>query len=138
MDVVNHLMPKAEQLQALVAKGDDRPIAMVNLLKFRDKAQYKDGSDADMSGREAYMRYGREMSALVAAQGGRILFSGMVKSLVIGDVGDLWDVVAIMEYPSAAAFFRIATSPEVARIAHHREAGLAGQLLIETVAPGGG
>jgi hypothetical protein len=35
-----------------------------------------------------------------------------------------------MEYPSTAAFAKIATSPEVAKIGVHRAAGLAGQLLI--------
>ncbi len=40
----------------------------------------------------------------------------------------------IAEYPSRAAFHRIATSPEVQAIGVHREAGLAGQLLILTVA----
>ena len=37
-----------------------------------------------------------------------------------------------MEYPSRAAFQRIATLPEVQAIGVHREAGLEGQLLIMT------
>jgi len=40
--------------------------------------------------------------------------------------------VGIAEYPSRAEFHRIATSPEVEAIGVHREAGLAGQLLILT------
>jgi hypothetical protein len=46
----------------------------------------------------------------------------------------LWDAVAIAQYPSRAEFHRIATAPEVQAIGVHREAGLAGQLLIMTVA----
>ena len=42
----------------------------------------------------------------------------------------------IVEYPSRAEFFRIATSPEVQAIGIHREAGLAGQLLIPAIAHG--
>jgi hypothetical protein len=60
------------------------------------------------------------------------VFSGDVKQLVIGEVEELWDAVGIAEYPSRLEFHRIATSPEVQAIGIHREAGLAGQLLILT------
>ncbi len=106
---------------------------MVNLLKFRDKAQYADGRSEDIFGREAYMRYIAGMGPIIAAAGGRFVFSGDVKDLVIGEVEELWDAVGIAEYPSRAEFHRIATSPEVQAIAMHREAGLAGQLLILTI-----
>ena len=109
------------------------PISMVNLLEFREKAQYADGRPDDVSGREAYMRYIAEMRPIVEASGGRFLFSGDVEALVIGEVEELWDAVGIAEYPSRTEFHRIATSPEVQAIGVHREAGLAGQLLILTV-----
>jgi hypothetical protein len=41
--------------------------------------------------------------------------------------------VAVVEYPSLEAFVAIATAPEVAAFGVHRAAGLAGQLLIQTV-----
>jgi uncharacterized protein (DUF1330 family) len=134
MNVENAVYPKGEQLTDAIQKGSDGPIVMVNLLKFKDKAVYKDGRADDASGREAYERYGQEMLKFVTSQGGRVLFVGPVKSLVIGTVEELWDVVALVEYPSSAAFAKIAMSPEVAKIGVHREAGLAGQLLIQTVA----
>jgi uncharacterized protein (DUF1330 family) len=132
MQVVNHVYPAAKKILPLA--DDPRPerIAMVNLLKFHERAQYKDGRPDDISGQEAYMRYIAEMGPIVEAAGGRFLFSGDVKELVIGEVEELWDAVGIAEYPSRAAFFRIATSPEVMAIGVHREAGLAGQLLILT------
>jgi uncharacterized protein (DUF1330 family) len=71
------------------------------------------------------------MAPLVLAKGGKLRFSSKVDALVIGEVGELWDAVAIMEYPSRAAFVEIATSPEVQEIGRHRKAGLAGQLLIQ-------
>jgi uncharacterized protein (DUF1330 family) len=133
MNVVNHVYPNFEQLMPLANDPTPGPIAMVNLLRFRDKAEYADGRAEDVSGREAYMRYVAEMGPLVEAAGGRFLFSGEVKGLVIGEVEDLWDAVGIAEYPSRAAFHRIATSKDVLAIGVHREAGLAGQLLIMTV-----
>lgn len=129
MKVENAVYPKGEQLQPLMA-AKDGPIVMVNLLKFRPHAQYKDGRATSLSGREAYNLYAEKMVPFVTAKGGRIIFSSDVKSLVIGAVEEMWDVVALMEYPSSAAFAEIAMSPEVAGFGVHREAGLAGQLLI--------
>ena len=133
MKIVNHVYPTFDQLMPLARDATPGPIAMVNLLKFHDKARYQDGRPDDISGREAYMRYVAEMGPIVEAAGGRFLFSGDVQQLVIGEAEELWDAVGIAEYPSRAAFQRIATSPEVQAIGIHREAGLAGQLLILTV-----
>jgi uncharacterized protein (DUF1330 family) len=132
MKVENAVYPTAEGIRALGQDKSPTKIAMLNLLKFRDKAAYKDGRADNISGREAYMRYGNAMTKIVEREGGRILFTGKIAGLVIGEVEGLWDVAAIMEYPSRAAFQRIVTLPEVAEIGVHREAGLEGQLLIMT------
>ncbi len=133
MKVVNNLYPTAEQIRAIAADRGSGPIAMVNLLKFRARAAYPDGSDHDISGRAAFERYLERMRPIIEAEGGRFLFSGDVRGLVIGEVEELWDAIGIAEYPSAAVFHRIATSPAVQALSVHREAGLAGQLLIPTV-----
>lgn len=132
MQVTNQLYPTFEQLMPLAAADDPRPVAMLNLLRFRERAAYADGRAGDISGREAYMRYAVEMRTIVEANGGRFLFMGRTAALVVGQVDELWDDVGVVEYPSRAAFHRIATSPEVLAIGVHREAGLAGQLLIMT------
>ncbi len=134
MKVENAVYPKGEQLGAVVAKGSNGPIVMVNLLKFKDRSSYKDGRADDATGRAAYDRYAQEMLPFVQAHGGRVIFVGPVKSLVIGEVEEMWDAVALVEYPSSEAFVKIAMSPDVAKFGVHREAGLAGQLLIQTVA----
>jgi uncharacterized protein (DUF1330 family) len=106
---------------------------MVNLLKFRDKARYPDGRDPDLSGREAYDRYAREVVKLLHGVGGRVLFSGDVTFLTLGRAEELWDEVALAEYPNRAALLKMSMSEEWQAIAVHREAGLEGQLNIETV-----
>lgn len=133
MNVVNHVYPRFEQIMPLAQDATPGPIAMVNLLKFHEKAQYQDDRAGTVSGRAAYMRYIAEMGPIVEQAGGRFLFSGDVQALVIGEVDELWDAVGIAEYPSRAEFHRLATLPEVQAIGVHREAGLAGQLLIMTV-----
>jgi uncharacterized protein (DUF1330 family) len=70
------------------------------------------------------------MQNVITAGGGKVLFGGHIAALVIGDVADMWDTCILVEYPSAAAFAAIVTSPEVAEIGVHRAAGLEGQLLI--------
>jgi uncharacterized protein (DUF1330 family) len=132
MKVENAVYPTADGIQALARDTSSAKIAMLNLLKFREKAVYKDGRADDISGREAYQRYSNAMTKIVEREGGRILFAGRIAGVVIGEIEGAWDVAAIMEYPSRAAFQRIVTLPEVNEISVHREAGLEGQLLIMT------
>ncbi len=137
MKVTNQVHPTEEQSAAFFSAGDDGPMCMVNLLKFRDKAAYAEGSEPELSGREAYMRYGVAVQACFAAVGARSRFSGWVTDLQLGEVEELWDMVAIAEYPSRAAMLQMVQSPEYQAITRHRDAGLAGQLNIRTKAIGG-
>lgn len=132
MNVENQVYPSGEQAAAFFGGADDGPFVMVNLLRFKPKAEYADGSNAHLTGREAYAIYGVEVSKLVSALGGRVRYSGDVTGLMLGKVDDLWDAVALAEYPSLAAFQKMATSPDYHAIEHHRLAGLAGQLNIRT------
>lgn len=133
MQVENQVYPdRARQAAYDAAPAPDGPIVMVNLLKFRPTAQYRDGSDAHLTGRQAYQRYAVEVGKLVQRYEGRVVFVGDVTALQIGNVEDLWDEVALVEYPSRAAFHAMTEAPEWQAIATHREAGLAGQLNIET------
>jgi uncharacterized protein (DUF1330 family) len=130
MKVENALYPTTEQIETLRNDPSPKPIVMLNLLRFRARAQYPDGRKADLSGAQAYGIYADAMRKAVEREGGKFLFAGDVKYLAIGAVEDLWDIAALVQYPSAAAFVKIATSPEVAEIGVHRAAGLEGQLLI--------
>jgi uncharacterized protein (DUF1330 family) len=132
MQVENAVIPPMAQAMEFFGAPEDGPFIMVNLLKFRDRAGYEDGSDAHLTGREAYARYGVEVTRLEEALGGSMQYSGDVTGLMIGEVEDLWDMVALVEYPSLAAFRDMALSPAMQAIEHHRKAGLAGQLNIKT------
>jgi len=132
MEVTNAVYPPSDQFQAFFDVDEDGPFVMVNLLRFKDRAEYADDPSVQISGREAYELYGIEVSRLVEARGGRIVFSGDVTGIIVGEVDDLWDMVALAEYPSHASFMEMMLSPEWAAIEHHRVAGLAGQLNIRT------
>ena len=132
MKVENAVLPPMAQAMAFFGAPEDGPFVMVNLLKFKPQAEYADGSDAHLTGREAYARYGVEVTKLVEALGGAMHYSGEVTGLMVGEVENLWDMVALVEYPSLAAFRDMAMGSEMAAIEHHRKAGLAGQLNIKT------
>jgi uncharacterized protein (DUF1330 family) len=137
MNVVNQVMPDMQRAMEFFGGAEDGPFVMVNLLKFKPRAEYADGTDSHLTGAQAYARYGEEVRKLVEGLGGRIRYSGAVTGLMIGEVEELWDAVALAEYPSLAAFRDMAMSPAMHAIEHHRKAGLAGQLNIRTKASPG-
>jgi len=130
MNVSNAVTPTQEQLQNLLDSDFEGPVSMLNLLKFKERAEYADGRNSDLSGAEAYSLYGEKMAPFVISKGGRLVFGGRAEHLMLGEVDELWDTVAIMEYPSKEAFVEIVSAPEVGEFSVHRSAGLAGQLLI--------
>ncbi|MEO1661213.1 MAG: DUF1330 domain-containing protein [Pseudomonadota bacterium] len=136
MEVINEVIPSdPARLAQMQEKGPDGPIFMVNLLKFKDKADYADGRETDLTGRQAYQLYGMGVAGLLPEFGGRIFFMADVTFLSLGQVDELWDEVAIAAYPDRNALMRMSTSQEWLDLAVHREAGLAGQINIETVMP---
>jgi len=132
MNVENAVFPTSDQVASTFGAPENGPFVMVNLLKFKENADYESGEQ--VSGREAYMRYGAKVRLIVESLGGRMVYSGAVAGLMVGVVEDLWDAVALMEYPSRAAFMQMVQMPEYHEIEVHRKAGLAGQLNIETKA----
>ena len=132
MKVVNKVYPNKEQIKGFMEPVSEGPICMVNLLKFKDKAAYEDGRDTDLSGREAYALYEEGVKKLLQEIGGGIGFEGDVARLALGEVEELWDVVALAVWPSRGAMFEVMQSPEMQAISVHRSAGLAGQINIET------
>jgi uncharacterized protein (DUF1330 family) len=113
-------------------EGDlDTPIFMVNLLKFKDKAEYGDGRETEASGAEAYGIYGKEVQAHIEKVGGKRVFGGNVSRLMLGEVEELWDMVAIVMHPSRKAMLAMIQDAAYQASAIHRTAGLAGQLNIE-------
>ncbi len=122
-----------EQLKELMRPGPEGPIYMVNLLKFKDKAEYEDGRESNLSGREAYNLYGRAVSKIITSYGGKVIFVADVTFLSLGEVEELWDEVAIAMYPKRAKLVEMFMSKEWQEAAVHRTAGLKGQLNIETV-----
>ena len=133
----NALRPNPIQL-AEFALGDDDPILMVNLLKFKDKAEYEDGRATNLTGREAYEIYVTETREHLADVGAELILSGEVNGLLLGEVEELWDAFGVARYPSRKAMIAMARNPAYIESEKHRAAGLAGQLNIEVSEQGFG
>jgi uncharacterized protein (DUF1330 family) len=111
---------------------DAAPIVMLNLLKFRDFADYEEKGAARVTGRKAYERYSKAVVPLLWEVGGQLLWMGKARAGVIIPDDESWDEVVLVHYPSRAAFVRMVSSDAYQAIMHHRTAALADSRLIET------
>lgn len=135
MNAQNKVHHSDEQWAALAAMDVEGPVCMVNLLTFKEHAEYEDGRETSLSGMEAYGLYSQTMTELIRESGGKILHASQPLGMVVGEVDELWDAVAIVEYPSRQEFIALIESPQVQELHVHRTAGLAGQLNICTKVP---
>ncbi len=114
---INAMGPTPEQAQAFM-QLPDRPVVMVNLLKFRDGG----------AGAGDYAQYGRDVGKILQSIGAELIFSGACQTTFIG--GAEWDTIAMVRYPNARALLQMAQSEEYRAISGNRSSGLEGQMNI--------
>ena len=131
MKFENKVFPNDEQLNGFADNLEKGPIKLLNLIKLKKYAEYNDGRETNLTGLEAYTLYGKETQEHLKKVGAKVIFSGPVSRLMIGKIDELWDLVAIAEYPNRAAMLKMITDPEYLKSSEHREAALEGQLNIE-------
>ena len=137
MQVTNSVYPNEAQIRGFSDPGPTGPIYMLNLLRFWERAAYPAGRQSALSGEEAYAIYTRGVEKLLSQLGGSLVFAGDVERLMLGEVEELWDKVAIAMYRSRDSMFRMMQSPEMSEIGVNRAAWLASQLNIETAGASG-
>jgi len=123
--------PRQDQLQALTdiaGSPEDGPLIMLNLNRYRERAQYEGdppgGVNPDVTGREAYNRYGEVALGVLERVGGRVLWDAASAGTVIGGDSERYDEVIAVEYPNVAAFLGLAMDPAILEAMAHRSAGL--------------
>jgi len=106
-----------------------RPVVMVNLMRFRDRSL-----DGDGSGWDAYLRYSAVTVPMIKARGGTLLWTGEAKMVALGpETGHSWDYVALVYYPSVVAFIDMMTSADYENLSDpHRRNGCAEHAIIAT------
>ena len=123
--------PDQQQLAAIAARAggpDDGPVVMLNLNRYRERAAYsaapRDGASPDVSGREAYSRYGAVAVEVLGEVGARIIWHADAAETVIGGAEDVYDEVLAVWYPNRTAFLALATAEKIRPALADRIAGL--------------
>lgn len=116
-------------VRGLEAMEPGASVVMVNLMRFRERSL-----DGDGSGWDAYLRYSVLTVPMIKARGGTLLWTGDAKAVALGpEVGNQWDYLALVYYPSVAAFIDMMTSKDYeTRCDPHRTNGCAEHVIIAT------
>lgn len=129
----SYIDPSRDNFDRFKALPRDRPIHMLNLIKFKDVADYPEGHvkhGEGLSGREAYALYIDGFQALVAGSGAAMVWEAPIECVVTGPEGE-WDEAFVMGYPDAQSFFAMVKDEVYARdVLPHRTAAVADSRLI--------
>lgn len=131
--MVGYVDPTREAMAAFRALPADQPIAMINLLRFREAAAYPadhPNHAAALTGAEAYAAYGRAAAAPFARSGGSQIWLGRPELTLIGPADEAWDLAFIARYGTAESFLAMLHDPEYQQAVIHRQAAVADSRLI--------
>ena len=107
---------------ATTPADEDGPVYMVNLMKYREKADYTDGTELNISGREADDLYAPV--GPLAAIGASMVFLAEVDTQLLGDA-PMWDRIAVVRYPTGRSFIDMQSRTDFKEKHVHKEAGMA-------------
>lgn len=138
MTNVTYIDPSPANFQAFKDLPRDTPIQMLNLLLYRDVAEYPQGHEhagKGWTGREAYAEYGRTSGPIFQRVGGSIVWRGRFETMVTGPDVREWHDGFVAQYPNAGAFFEMIKDAEYQKAVVNRTAALIDSRLIR-FAPG--
>ena len=128
--------PTRDQVRNLRDHGSDGPVVMMNLLKFRETAEYPaEMAIAPCSGQEAYARYQHAFTVAVGAiSQAEILYEGPCEQVFIGQAeaeSADWDKLLLVRYPTRKHFLAMMADNSYRDALVHRYAGLERTVLIQ-------
>ncbi|HUO80016.1 MAG TPA: hypothetical protein VMU00_07720 [Steroidobacteraceae bacterium] len=129
-----YLEPTQQSGRAFVARGLAGRVVMLNLLRYRERADYSRSPELDpgkpLSGEAAYRLYMAHTLPYLERSGGRVLFFGRGGPFLIGPEGERWDAALLVEQASPAAFLAFAADAAYLAGLGHRTAALADSRLL--------
>lgn len=109
---------------------EDGPVWMVNLMSYRERADYGQGDDGGSSGREADDEYAPV--DVLRAIGAKVVFVADVESQLLG-TDPKWDRVAIVRYATRRSFIEMQSRPDFQEKHVHKDAGMASTIVMGCV-----
>ena len=129
-----YLEPTQDDGRRFVQRGLSGPVVMLNLLKFRDVADYSADPQlapaAPISGSQAFDRYVTHTLPFLRESGGEVLFLGEGGAFLIGPAEERWDRVMLIRQASVASFLSFASHEGYLAGLGHRTAALADSRLL--------
>lgn len=108
-----YLEPTQEAGRALFMRGVAGELVMLNLLRFREMADYSAdpalAPEQPITGAEAYTRYIAHTLPYLKESGGELLFLGEGGPFLIGPADERWDCAMLVRQSSLQAFMAFAS-----------------------------
>jgi hypothetical protein len=128
MDAPRYGTPNLEYFASFFERGDPGgPMWALNLMKYREVADYADGRETTLSGEEAddvYMPYGP-----LEAVGAGIVFAGPVVHQLAGD-DTTWDRIGVAQYPTRMAIVEMNSRKDFEELHVHKDAGMESTIVV--------
>lgn len=135
----SYIDPSPTNFQRFKNLPRDEPIHMLNLLRYRDLAEYPEGHEHHgngWSGERAYKEYGLTSSPIFRRVGGEIVWRGAFQTMVTGPEPDekVWHDGFVAQYPNSGAFFEMIKDPDYQLAVVNRTAALVDSRLMRFAA----
>src|SRR5690349_18711209 len=112
MEETIYLEPTQESGRDFVMRGIQGPVVMLNLLRFRQTADYSASPelspDTPISGADAFQRYIDHTLPYLRETGGDITFLGSGGAFLIGPPTERWDMAMLIRQASVESFIAFA------------------------------
>lgn len=122
---------------AFFSKKIDGEIIMLNLLRFRDVADYSHNPelmpDKPISGEEAYRKYIEHTQPFLEKSGGELILLGKGGNFLIGPQDEKWDMVMLVRQNSLKDFLAFSSNKEYLAGMGHRTAALEDSRLLPVI-----
>lgn len=135
------LEPTQQSAMALFERRIEGPVVMLNLLRFRQTADYTGHPElapaSPISGAQAFDLYVESTLPHLRASGGELLFMGKGGAFFIGPDAERWDRAMLVRQASVEAFIAFARNEAyLSEAIGHRTAALEDSRLLPLAAMG--
>lgn len=123
-----YIEPTQETGRAFVARRLEGPVVMLNLLRFREIADYSATPElapaTAISGAEAFQKYIDHTLPYLRESGGELVFLGTGGPFLIGPETERWDMAMLVQQQSVDSFLAFASHQPYLTGIGHRTAAL--------------